>query len=178
VFSVHEIVGSEPGDLLEWTGADAVVWHWSRQSGERQIVMFAGTAESVRRRRTALGDRAGVDSPGLESSLPPRRAGSVVYRLTPGRRYLPTTFAALTRIADPSLAAIEAWPATGSMIVQFDADHVPGLPESNTAVAVERGGPGVHQRIAELRDPAISSIERKIERVFGAWPRSWLADYL
>ena len=178
VISAHEIADGEPGDLLEWTAADAVAWHWSRDRGERQIVVFSGAAESVRRRRTALGDGAGADSPGLESAWPARASGSIVYRLTPGRRYLPTTFAALTRIADPSLAAIEAWPATGSMLVQFDADHVPGLPESNTAVAVERGGPAVHQRIAELRDPAISSIERKIERVFGAWPRSWLADYL
>ena len=176
--SAHEITGSEPGDLLDWTGGDAVAWHWSRQSGERQTVVFAGGAESVHRHRTALGDRAGTDARGLPPAWPPRSAGSVVYRLTPGRRYLPTTFAALTRTAEPSLAAIEAWPATGAMLVQFDAGHVLELPQSNTAVAVERGGPGTHERVAALRDPAISSIEGKIERVYGAWPRSWLADYL
>jgi FAD/FMN-containing dehydrogenase len=176
--SVHEIVGSEPGDLLEWTAADVVAWHWSRGRGEGRTVAFAGGAESVSRRRRALGDRAGGDARRLPSVLPPRTAGSVVYRLTPGRRYLPTTFAALTRTAEPNLAAIEAWPATGSMLVQIDAGPVPELPEPEPTMAVERGGPGVHERAAALRDPAISSIERKIERVFGAWPRSWLADYL
>ena len=178
VISAHEIAGSEPGDLLEWTGADAVAWQWSRQSRERQTVVFAGGAESVHRRRNALGDRAGSNAHGVVSVWPPRTAESVVYRLTPGRRYLPATFAALTRTAEPSLAAIEAWPATGTMLVQFDAGQQPDLPRPEMITAVERGGPGTHERVTALRDPAISSIERKIERVFGAWPRSWLADYL
>jgi FAD/FMN-containing dehydrogenase len=176
--SVHEIAGGDPGDRLEWTEAEAVTWHWSSDLGDRQAVVFAGGAESVRRRRAALGERADTAARESVSDCPSRAPRSVVYRLTPGRRYLPTAFAALTRDLNPGLAAIEAWPATGSMLVRFDSGQEPGTPEPSSTAAVERGGPEAHARVAALRDPAALSIESEIERVFGAWPRSWLADYL
>ena len=112
---------------------------------------------------------------------------SVVYRLTPGRRYLATAFRDLTRSAAPNLAAIEAWPASGSMLVEYDSGQLHGIPERTPdpdrpdpamAVGIERGGPNVHDRAAALRDMGAVAIEQRIERALGAWPRSWLADYV
>lgn len=174
-------------DDLEWTGADAIAWHWSRGRGAWRTVAFAGGTESVRRRRAQISGRANVADRVSVSEWPVRTPESVVYRLTPGRRYLATAFRDLTRSAAPNLAAIEAWPASGAMLVEYDSGQLHGIPERTPdpdrpdpamAVGIERGGPQVHDRAAALRDMGAVAIEQRIERALGAWPRSWLADYV
>jgi hypothetical protein len=48
-----------------------------------------------------------------------------------------------------------------------------GLP-----VGLERGGPADLEWAQERRKPSAVAIESRIEKVFGAWPRSWLADHI
>jgi len=192
--------------MLESTEADAVAWKWTRNEGACVTAMFVGSAKSVQRRERALATRvrasgaeilevdAGGESAGGNAVL---RPGSVVCRLTPGRRCLPALFDGLVRCDDPGLTAIEAIPDSGSILVFLDPGsggiaplhelqtHISrsdsrsvGTFERRPEIGIERGGPFEHELAAELRDPGMKAIESRIERALDAWPRAWQADYL
>jgi FAD/FMN-containing dehydrogenase len=186
--------------------ADAVAWSWTPLGGESITAIFTGSTDSVRRRERSLATRAraaGAEIAEADSGLEPgggrgeRLPGSVVYRLTPGRSYLSTTFRDLVARGDPRLAAIEAIPESGIILAFLDPDH----PESDSAreflspdspanaraggdaetgpeIGIEGGGPAEHEAVDALRAPGVRIIERRLERALGAWSRAWQADYL
>ncbi len=210
-----EIRGRIDPNLLESAQADAVAWSWTRAGGEHFTAMFTGSASSVRRRERSLVTR--VRASGAEiveadnglaqgrgtSERPPgggpseRPPGSVVYRLTPGRRYLPETFRDLVALDDARLASIEAIPESGTLLVFQDpaegtgADvsrallpHCSpstgraGVAERRLEIGIERGGPAEHEAAEAMRMPETRAIERRLEQALSAWPRAWQADYL
>ena len=186
--------------------ADAVAWSWTRVGGESIPAIFTGSTDSVRRRERSLATRAraaGAEIAEADSGLEPggsrgeRLPGSVVYRLTPGRRYLSTAFRDLVARGDPRLAAIEAIPESGTMLAFLDLDHLDSDSareflshdspsdaracedaESGPEIGIERGGPTEHEAVDALRAPGVRTIERRLERALGAWSRAWQADYL
>jgi hypothetical protein len=190
------------------TGADARTVHLSRNRMRWEILAFAGSESSVRRRSGQLLERLRrLDAAGNvrvgDSAIaeflaaPARKPGSVVYRLTPGRRYLASCMGALTEGPGAAPATVEAWPSAGTMLARFDSGpahermkELAGEPERSSGphgarargvappMGVDRGGPAEHAWAQARREPATVAIERRIEQVFGAWPRSWLADYL
>ena len=126
-----------------------------------------------------------------------RPPGSVVYRLTPGRRYLPEAFRDLVALDDARLATIEAIPESGTLVVSLDPDRVgadasrallprssPSTPwagggaERRLEIGIERGGPAEHVAAEAMRMPETRAIERRLEQAVGAWSRAWQADYL
>ncbi len=200
-----EITGDVRSFALGSAEADAVAWGWTRTGGERITAMFAGSSGSVRRRAGSLAARAracGAEiveaDAGLESGVDrgQRLPGSVVYLLTPGRRYLPEVFRTLVARNATRLAAIEAIPESGTMLVFLEPDQAdsespdewllhfspsaarPGAAgEREPEIGIERGGPAEHRAVEALRDPGMRAIERRLERALGAWPRAWEADY-
>jgi FAD/FMN-containing dehydrogenase len=186
--------------------ADALAWSWTPVGGGSITAMFAGSADSVRRRERSLATRAratGAEIAEADSGLEPgggrggRLPGSVVYRLTPGRRYLSTAFRDLVARGDPRLAAIEAIPESGVMLAFLDPDHLDSdstreflshdspsnaktgeEAETGPEIGIERGGPTEHEAVDALRAPGVRTIERRLERALGAWSRAWQADYL
>ena len=191
-------------NVSEATGADARAWHVSQDEEGREIAAFVGSEASVRRRTADLLGRHGSEGLHVGESvetglgaLPPRTLGSVVYRLTPGRRYLASTVRSLTGDIDGGRPTLCAWPTSGAMLVRFDSGsgierlqslqdlcEIPSPGSDSMAggggipVGVERGGPADHMWAQERRQPSTLAIERRIERVFEAWPRSWRADYI
>ncbi|MCL7979131.1 MAG: FAD-binding oxidoreductase [marine benthic group bacterium] len=202
--SVLSFPGESGWDQGDFSGADARVIHVSRDGELREIAVFAGREESVRRRRAALHGFLGSDglhaSEPVETGIvvpPPRTPGSTVYRLTPGRRYLASTLRSLVDTTDRGRPAIRAWPRSGSMLARFDTaiarerlqsalDRLefrspggdPMAAGTGLPVGLERGGPADLEWAQERRQPSAVAIESRIEKVFGAWPRSWLADHI
>jgi FAD/FMN-containing dehydrogenase len=201
-----EIRGRIDPNLLESAEIDAVAWNWTRAEGERITAMFAGSASSVQRRERSLVTRVRASGAtiveadtGLAQGGGPRERlpGSVVYRLTPGRRYLPETFRDLVALDDARLTTIEAIPESGTLLVFLDPDRVgadasrallphcsPSAPraggsvERRLEIGIERGGPVAHNAAEAMRTPETRAIERRVEQALGAWPRAWQADYL
>ena len=201
-----EIRGDVRSFVLGSGEADAVTWVWTRTRGEQITAMFTGSSDSVRRRAGALAARArasGAEIVEADAGLEPgvgrgeRLPGSVVYLLTPGRRYLPEVFRTLVARNDPRLAAIEAIPESGTMLVflepgQVDSESADeflshfspsaarsgGAGEREPELGIERGGPAEHQAAETLRAQGTRSVEHRLERALGAWPRAWQADYL
>jgi FAD/FMN-containing dehydrogenase len=202
-----EIRGRIDPNVLESAEADAVAWSWTRAGGERTTAMFTGSANSVRRRERSLvtsvrasgaeivkADNGLAQGSGTRERLP----GSVVYRLTPGRRYLPEVFRDLVALDDARLATVEAFPESGTLLVFLDpADRVGadasrailphcslptpragGGAERRLEIGIERGGPAEHEAAEAMRMQETQAIERRLEQAFGAWPRAWQADYL
>jgi FAD/FMN-containing dehydrogenase len=190
------------------SGADARTVQVTRDRGRWEILAFTGSESSVRRRTGEFLERARragdagelrVDDPaGTEhSGAPARKPGSVVYRLTPGRRYLASCVSALTDEPDEGPTTVQAWPSSGSMLAWYDPgpdlermaalleefQRSTGICKARSggavpAIGVDRGGPAEHAWVEARREPSAVAIEQRIEKVFGAWPRSWLADYL
>jgi len=186
--------------------ADALAWSWSRTEGELLTALFAGSSSSVLRRERSLAARvqaSGAEVYAADSGLEPgggrgeRLPGSVVYRLTPGRRYLPQAFRDLVASAESRLAMVQAIPESGTMLVFLDPDHAraestrdflpagspsarrsAGTVEKVVEIGIERGGPAEHEAAAALREPGSGTIERRVEQAVGAWPRAWQADYV
>jgi hypothetical protein len=198
-------LSGEPGwDSAEATGSDLRSWHVSQDGSRREIVAFAGSEDSVRRRRAELVGRIGTEAlrTGEQvadgfSAPTGRTPGSSVYRVTPGRRYLATAVSSLTSGSASVPATVEAWPVSGSMLVRFESgsgldrvkdllrrpefaerDEGPRAVGAVPAIGIERGGPVEHAWVRTRRNPSAGAIERRIEDVFGAWTRSWLADFL
>jgi hypothetical protein len=204
--SAWVIRGAYQPSILESAEADAVAWRWTGEAGAHAVAMFAGSASSVRRREQELSTRVRASGAeileadaGRESieGTGERRPGSVVCRLTPGRRNLQAAFEGLVRWGHPGLAAIEAFPESGCMLVTLAADRSgiaplselqEQLPQAEAPgartggrrmeIGIERGGPSEHEAAAALRDPGMIAIERRIETALDAWPRTWQADYL
>ena len=97
----------------------------------------------------------------------------------------------------PGVAAIEAIPDSGSLLLFMDTDssHSDSARElmshftrtdsravwgavRRPEIGIERGGSADHEAANNLRAPGMREIESRIERALGAWPRSWQADYL
>ena len=201
-----EIRGRIDPSMLDSAEADAVARSWTREGGERITAMFAGSANSVRRRERSLVTRvraSGAEIVEADTGLAPgggpreRPPGSVVYRLTPGRRYLPEAFRDLVALDDARLATIEAIPESGTLVVSLDPDRVgadasrallprssPSTPwagggaERRLEIGIERGGPTEHEAAEAMRMPETRAIERRLEQAVGAWSRAWQADYL
>ena len=211
-----EIRGRIDMNLLESADADAVAWSWTRAGGEHFTAMFTGSASSMRRRERSLvtsGRASGAEIVEVDTGLAPgsgtserspgcgpreRPPGSAVYRLTPGRRYLPEVFRDLVALDDARLATVEAIPESGTLLVFLDpADRVGadasrailphcslptpragGGAERRLEIGIERGGPAEHEAAEAMRMPETRAIERRLEPTFGAWPRAWQADYL
>ncbi|MEJ2548667.1 MAG: FAD-binding oxidoreductase [Gemmatimonadota bacterium] len=190
------------------SGADARTVQVTRDRGRWEILAFTGGESSVRRRageflerarRTGEAGELRIDDPAVIERLgaPARKPGSVVYRLTPGRRYLASCVSALTDEPDAGPTTVQAWPSSGAILAWYDPgqdlERMKALLEeferstgscgaksggSVPAIGVDRGGPVEHAWAEARREPSTIAIEQRIEKVFGAWPRSWLADYL
>lgn len=186
--------------------ADAVTWSWRRGEGEHRTAWVAGSVNSVRRRQRSLAvtaQNAGCELSEAEPEqtsgigLPERHPGSTVYRLTPGRRYLPSTYRKLVSCSHPRLAAIEATPESGTLLAFFDPDpagsdsvreihqicvssvgRVDAPADRTPEIGIERAGRSGHEEVGALRAAETRMIERRLERALGAWSRVWQADYL
>jgi FAD/FMN-containing dehydrogenase len=191
-------------DSVYASSADALVWHVSRDGARREIAVCAGSHESVHRRRAELLGRLGRDDSRTEEPIeteleepPPRAPGSVVYRLTPGRRYLASALHSLSSATDGDRPTILAWPRSGTMLARFDSASArnrlqsavdrldvslpgggPTIGGGGLPVGIERGGPADHAWAQRRQRPSAVAIESRIAEVFGAWPRSWLADHI
>jgi len=196
------------GTAADASGADARTVQVTRDRGRWEILAFTGSESSVRRRAGAFLERARrtgdagelrADDPAGTERLgaPARKPGSVVYRVTPGRRYLASCVSALTDEPDEGPTTVQAWPSSGSMLAWYDPgpdlermtafleefERSAGIREARSGgavpvIGVDRGGPTEHAWAEARREPSTVAIEQRIEKVFGAWPRSWLADYL
>jgi hypothetical protein len=204
--SAWEIRGEEQPFVLGASEADTVVWRWTRKEGTSVRAVFVGSTKSVQRRERALATRVRATSAHIveiDASRQPgigrgeRRPGSIVYRLTTGRGYLPRTFTELVGQQHPGLTAIEAIPDSGSLLLFMDPDgthpdpdrelqshftssdsRAAGSAARRPEIGIERGGIAEHEAANKQRPPGMRAIERRIERALGAWPRSWQADYL
>ncbi len=204
VAAAWEIRGASHPLSLEAAGVDALGWTWDRRSGETVTAMLAGNAASVRRRASRLADLARSQGADVAESDPAasgagmtaaagERSSSVVYRLTPGRRYLPHVFRMLAGRPELGLDRIDAMPSSGTMLVRT-ADGSPGREGGDAAalagilqdgpggeplpIAIERGGPAEHAAVDSLRATGAVEVERSIGTALGAWPRLWQSDYL
>ncbi|MFO7587387.1 MAG: FAD-binding oxidoreductase, partial [Gemmatimonadota bacterium] len=188
----HEMAG-DPERLetllpeLEAAGVDLLAWLWSPGSGHRLRILLAGSAASVARRRSELARRAAARGTAVAEAPPEevaedradraRPPGTIAFRWTPGRRYLPRGLRDLAASAGPRPARIEAYPATGAVVATFggapDPVAVPAGP-----LAIERGGPEFHEEAERRRSPAARAIEERVVAALGGRSRTWQADYL
>jgi hypothetical protein len=206
VISTWEIRGEEQPFVLGASEADTVVWSWTGKEGASVSAVFLGSTKSVQRRERAFATRvraSGAQILKMDAGREPsggrggRQPGSVVYRLTPGRGYLPRAFIDLVEQDHPGVAAIEAIPDSGSLLLFMDTDRSHpdparelqshftqtdspevGFAVRRAEIGIERGGSAEHEAVNNLRAPGMRAIESRIERALGAWPRSWQADYL
>jgi FAD/FMN-containing dehydrogenase len=204
--SAWEIRGEEQPFVLGASEADTIIWSWTREEGASVRALFLGSTRSVQRRERTFATRVralGAQLLEIDASREPssgrggRQPGSVVYRLTPGRGYLSRAFTDLVEQDRPGLAAIEAIPDSGSLLLFMDTDsshpdrvrellsHVTrtdartvGGAVRRPQIGIERGSSADHEAANDLRAPGMREIESRIERALGAWPRSWQADYL
>lgn len=204
--SAWEIRGVEQPFVLGASEADTVIWNWTREEGARVRALFLGSVQSVQRRERAFATRvrtSGGQILEIDAGREPsggrggRQPGSLVYRLTPGRGYIPRAFIDLVEQDHPGVAAIEAIPDSGSLLLFMDTDS--SHPDSarelmshftrtdslavggagrRPDIGIERGGSADHEAANNLRAPGMREIESRIERALDAWPRSWQADYL
>lgn len=198
--------GAGSGEAAELAGAtvgvdanrdwqpEAEAWRWSADAAETPVlaVELSGSAASVDARRERLErwattrglrlDRGPVGRGGEDAPpRPARRRPCLRFRVEPG--YVAHVVTAL--IETPATEEIVAHPREGVVTARLgpggdgDATVSAGnaaAPEAGVEVA--RGGPGLHERAASLRDSGRVELERRVVTALGGRARPWAGDFV
>lgn len=198
--------GAGSGDTAELAGAtvgvdasrdwqpEAEAWRWSADAGETPVlaVELSGSSASVDARRERLErwtatrdlrlDRGPVER-GAEGAPPhpARRRPCLRFRVGPG--YVGHVVTALRET--PATEEIVAHPREGVVTARLapgsDGDAVVAAGNAaapDVGVEVARGGPGLHQRAASLRDTGRVELERRVVTALGGRDRTWAGDFV
>ena len=198
--------GPGSGDTAELAGAtvgvdasrdwqpEAEAWRWSADAGETPtlVVELSGSSASVDARRERLErwavtrdlrlERGPVEGGEADASpRPARRRPCLRFRVGPG--YVAHVVTALRET--PGTEEIVAHPREGVVTARLDpgSDGDAAVSAGNAAapdagVEVARGGPGLHERAASLRDTGRVELEQRVVTALGGRDRPWAGDFV